>query len=439
MPTNYILDDTIKEINVPILKPTRFIQRRGPPIQIERNFNRFADWLVNLTQRPMRRRVQRRIERLRTEIGDIFQRYYGIHPPYMRETALRGYLNTYRIDGQREYDQVTFLQYARPRIMGLLRGMQKPIKVKLTLTCRFKKGKETTDHYSHASMQEVMQGDNMGDIIETMMEKMLENVEGFQNRGSGWSFESVVSLDISADPFEPLVGTSYFPLPYKLAVKNAIINPKNEDHKCFKWAVTEAAFPRKDNRQRIGNKLKENALKLDWEGIGFPTPLSQISRFEGRNQYSINVYGWTGTKVYPLRISKVHEKSTQCINLMLLSSKENNHYCLVNNMSALTASQYNKHKGKRFVCRYCCSSYTSEKSLQKHEEYCLNHKAVGVRMPKKGTILAFKNHCRKMRVPFAVYADLESFTQPVSTCSQVMTRVTHSNTKDMYLVVIATI
>ena len=38
-------------------------------------------------------------------------------------------------------------------------------------------------------------------------------------------------------------------------------------------------------------------------------------------------------------------------------------------------------------------------------------------MPKKGAILAFKNYRRKMRVPFAVYADFESFIEPVSTCS----------------------
>ena len=106
-------------------------------------------------------------------------------------------------------------------------------------------GEDTTDFHSHANVQTIMQDDNIGDIISSMIEKILANIEKFQGMGSGWQFESVVSLDINVDPFKPLGGSSYFPLPYKLAVKKAIINVKNEDNKCFKWVVTEAVFPRK--------------------------------------------------------------------------------------------------------------------------------------------------------------------------------------------------
>ena len=38
-------------------------------------------------------------------------------------------------------------------------------------------------------------------------------------------------------------------------------------------------------------------------------------------------------------------------------------------------------------------------------------------MPEKGTTISFKNHKRKMRVPFVVYADFEAFTTSISTCS----------------------
>ena len=85
-------------------------------------------------------------------------------------------------------------------------------------------------------------------------------------------------------------------------------------------------------------------------------------------------------------------------------------------MSALNSGQVNKYKGKRYYCRYCDSSFQSEESLQKHEEYCSNHKAVKVKMPEKGTMLEFKNHQRSMRVPFVVYADFEAFPEGISTC-----------------------
>ena len=50
-------------------------------------------------------------------------------------------------------------------------------------------------------------------------------------------------------------------------------------------------------------------------------------------------------------------------------------------------------------------------------EYCSKFKAVRVEMPKKGTMLSFKNYYKKMRVPFVVYADFEAFTESISTCS----------------------
>ena len=86
-------------------------------------------------------------------------------------------------------------------------------------------------------------------------------------------------------------------------------------------------------------------------------------------------------------------------------------------MSALVASQINKHKGKRYFCKYCCNSFPTGESLRKHIEYCSKHKAVRVKMPKKGTMLSFENHYKKMRVPFVVYADFEAFTESISTCS----------------------
>ena len=414
--TRNIMDEPIEERNVPILRPTRYDPRREPPLLIYRNFNRFADWIVNLVPAPIRRRVDRRIERLRSEMEDIYARYRGIRLPRRTEAPLRGYLNTYRIDGQRGYDQTTFVQYARPRMMRLLRGMTRPMKMKLILTCRFQKGDDTTDFNSHANVREVMQGDNIGDIINSMIEKILANIEKFQNMGSGWQFESVVSLDINVDPYSPLGGASYIEIPKELAGKHAIINPRNErDNKCFMWSVTSAAFPKKKDPQRIGREMMKNAAKLNWEGIVFPTPLQQVYRFERQNPYSINVYGWDGKKVYPLRIGKI-DKDKPCINLLLLSNEETNHYCWIKNMSALTASQYNKHKGKRFICDYCCNSFQREESLQKHEEYCSNHKAVRVRMPEKGTKLVFKKYNRRMRVPFIVYADFEALPEGISTC-----------------------
>ena len=58
-------------------------------------------------------------------------------------------------------------------------------------------------------------------------------------------------------------GSSYIPLPDHLAKKKALINLKNEDNECFKWAVTRALNPADKNVERIDKKLKEKAKELN--------------------------------------------------------------------------------------------------------------------------------------------------------------------------------
>ena len=96
---------------------------------------------------------------------------------------------------------------------------------------------------------------------------MMKSMTNFQSMGSNWQFRNVVKLDINIIAYSPLRGNSYIPLPKKLADKNAIINMKNEDDQCFKWAVTRALNPVDKNAERIDKTLRKQAEKLKWDGI----------------------------------------------------------------------------------------------------------------------------------------------------------------------------
>ena len=76
-----------------------------------------------------------------------------------------------------------------------------------------------------------------------MKETALEHLAKFQRQGSNWRFHSVLSLDLNTVKYVPLGGSSYIPLPKFLAAKKEIINLKNEDDECFKWAITRALNP----------------------------------------------------------------------------------------------------------------------------------------------------------------------------------------------------
>ena len=93
-------------------------------------------------------------------------------------------------------------------------------------------------------MEIITEATDFSEVFDTMTNHLLELIQQFQNQGSGWQFNQVDHFDINIKPFNPLSGSSYIPLPSKLASKKAIINVKNEkDHECFKWAVTSAVFP----------------------------------------------------------------------------------------------------------------------------------------------------------------------------------------------------
>ena len=96
-----------------------------------------------------------------------------------------------------------------------------------------------------------------------MKETVWESLAKFQRRGSNRRFISVLSLDLRIVKYEPVGGSSYIPLPRFLAAKTAIINLKNEDEECLKWAITRALNPEEKHSERIHIKLREQSEVLN--------------------------------------------------------------------------------------------------------------------------------------------------------------------------------
>ena len=101
---------------------------------------------------------------------------------------------------------------------------------------------------------------DVNEIYKKAVDKMMESMANFQRMGSNWQFRSVKNLDINTTVYKPLRGNSYIPLPKELANKKAIINLKNNDNLCFKWAVTRALNP-VERMQREQIKIYKNKLK----------------------------------------------------------------------------------------------------------------------------------------------------------------------------------
>ena len=88
-----------------------------------------------------------------------------------------------------------------------------------------------------------MFGDDNDDIIEQLFESLLQKYEeNIQNKmkGSDFEFDGVNFLYYDFNKTSINRGRSYINSPKWLKDKKSIINPKNNDHKCFQYAVTLA-------------------------------------------------------------------------------------------------------------------------------------------------------------------------------------------------------
>ena len=127
----------------------------------------------------------------------------------------------------------------------------------------------------------------------------------------------VLNVYLDFAKYTPLKGSSYIDLPKYLKNKKAIVNVKNDDNECLKWALLSALHPVKKNSDRVTSYIN-NETELNFTGVNFPTPLSQIPKVELQNNLGINVFGYSESAgIHPLYITKDNDKSP--INLLLIT------------------------------------------------------------------------------------------------------------------------
>ena len=77
--------------------------------------------------------------------------------------------------------------------------------------------------------------------------------------------------------YQPLGGRSYLPLPEYLHAKKAIVNVKDEDNQCLKWALLSALHPAETHPHRV-SKYAPYAQDLDFTDVDFPATLADIAK-----------------------------------------------------------------------------------------------------------------------------------------------------------------
>ena len=393
----------------------------------------FRQYIKNLkTDYITPSRLKKLSKQLEKKINEAVEEQKRIFT-FRKASAFKNYTNQYVINGVQGYDPIEFLKGAKPAVINIFKSNPN-IKIALYLNCLMKR--EDSDGFTaikqfafHSKGNKIiLESTYLDELYEEIVEEIEEEIQKVQEaEGSGWVFVEVENLELHTTKWVPLNGSSYIPLDPYLSNKKALINMQNEDEECFKWCVLRALNPKDTNPGRIDKDLKSKQDTINMKGIRYPVDFRGIDRFESQNpNISLSVVGYNekDKTINPLKRSNYTGCEHDIVLLLLKGwkkgengeEKENSHYVLVKNMSALIASQINSHKGTCNICLNCFSGYGDIKALNKHKEYCYNNECVKILMPPPGTFLRFKNFLHSEKAPFAIYADFESLVKSMDNC-----------------------
>ena len=341
------------------------------------------------------------------------------------KTAIDEFARQYVIDGDPNLMPKDFFEKNKNKIKNFL-NKNNNNKVNFVLVCDMQQpffdknglaGHKEDKSYFRTETNSVLKSTNLDKLFKKNVEKIYEDIDKYQQNGSGWYFKEIDKLEINVVENIPQKGSSYLDLPKWIKLKKAIINPKNKDDKCFIWCILRYLHMKPKNNERVVD-LKKYENELVTKGLTFPMDIKEISKFEKLNPNipGITVFSVEGKTIYPLKLSD--KKSQKSIDLFLYEENGKSHYSLIRNLNRLIRTQITNTKviGGVFICRRCLCHFKVKSSFEKHEKYCSNNKVVAVKMPKKGDSIYFKNFDRKYPIPFVIYADFECFTKPVSNC-----------------------
>ena len=312
-------------------------------------------------------------------------------------------------------DPRTFLEIVEPKIREKeLRVLRGGLKFQLALKVELVKvNPDGSEEYFEPVMRHrqetVLQENEITAALEETFPRLQETLEKLTQRGSGWAVVQVRKLWLDIARYQPLRGGSYIPLLPEVKNKKAVVNVKNKDDHCLRWALRSALFQAADHTDRPAKY--PTADGLDFAGIDTPTPISQIGKVERQNDLAINVFGWDkGVIVH--HISKQPEDIPR-INLLLIEKAGKFHYTWVKDLNRLLHDQ-SKNGRKKHFCERCLHGYSREDLLEAHRPECkgIGQTAVRVEMPQEGK-LTFQNHHKQLPAPYVIYADFEALTTKV--------------------------
>ena len=185
-------------------------------------------------------------------------------------------------------------------------------------------------------------------------------------KDSGWRFDKINSMIIYFYKTTEMKGSNYVKIPLR---SNAILNIENNDKYCFLWSILAWLYPCNNNQPNRVSNYKQYFNELNIQSFDFSKGFrcSDVHKLNELNNLSVNIFElafyqdqnqWKH-KLIPIEINK--NNSDRVIDVAIYK----NHYVLIKKLDVFLGDH-----NRKFICRRCLCSYTSENMLMKHKEKC---------------------------------------------------------------------
>ena len=445
-----LLDTNVPEINVPIMelserkpsKTNRFNSRKWFQNAVKQTSLQIAHWILNTGKKiikklPLPAKIKNLVELV------MKSKYYKVpsqNPNQnnklseKKNTAFKNNAIVYKLKVLNPDDplnQMMLLNTRKTYLLDKRLNLLKGIKCNETLEVKFEKlgseGVMIEKSFSFTSKPQVIMNKNdIESALQNMRSEIEDRIDCFTMEGSGWAVIGVLNHDLHVNKYDPLAARSYIPLPSEIQNKKATINIQNSDDKCYIYCLGRALdpTPEKKKLERVSSHLKKVCETLGLSNIKTPVNVQDLPNIERQFNVSINLYGHseliknpTDSYMKPIQIYPIHitqSTAAKHIDLLVTSNTETNHYVWIKNFNKLCAG-VTKNTAKKFFCKHCIQHFPSEDRLEKHMMDCIVlTKCQAIQMPAEGEVIKFKSFRETVKIPFVIYADLESILQKLT-------------------------
>jgi hypothetical protein len=283
----------------------------------------------------------------------------------------------------------------------------------------------------------------IADAYAELTTQIQTDIDQFVNNGSNWVIESVSDAIVRLSEYSrndavdghgnrPIPrGRSYLPMPLWVQNKQACINVKNEDERCFLYAMAVAYAHKFDTppaHPQRPHKYTQYLTKFNMDGIDLPFRLTDN---EGKKNYALQFERQNAHLNVALRIlvadpedkhftiayysklkdgEKIEDK--WIVNLLLIGTAEyaNSHYVYVKNHNALLSRSTVNNHHHLYHCINCLKGFRQQKAYQAHvsDMQCENNAECRTEFPHGvKSYFRFQKYSARVKTDWIVYADFE--------------------------------